>query len=106
MQRRASLPDENGIQILSPHLATSIVRVNGETHVFSGQFLGPKVGGKNPVQTLEPLTITVAAGHGTSAEFLPFLDAVPDLNGPAKQGQIVFTLPVIAKGAIFWLANE
>jgi hypothetical protein len=101
-----SLPNSSGIEIsTSPHVATSIANVNGETHVFLANFDG-LVGGKNPVQTPQTVTITVPAGLGTSAYVLPFLGIAEKLNGTPQAGSVVFTLPAITKGAVFWLQGD
>jgi hypothetical protein len=101
-----ALPLNTGVQIsASPQVATSIAQVNGETHVFLANFAG-LIGGKNPVQTPQAVTISVPAGSGTSAYFLPFLGNVEKLSGVAKQGTIDFTLPPVTKGAVFWLENN
>jgi len=100
-----SLPRSSEIEIsASPHVATSIAQVNGETHVFMANFSG-LVGGKNPVQTPQTVTITVPAREGTSATFLPFLGDVQRLRGISNNGSVSFTLP-ITKGAVFWLQNR
>ncbi len=101
-----SLPKSAGIDIsASPHVATSIARVNGETHVFLANFDG-LVGGKNPVQTPQQVTITVPEERGSSAYILPFLGSAQELNGTPKAGTIVYTLPPISKGAVFWLHKD
>ena len=98
-----SLPPSAGVEIsASPEVATSIARVNGETHVFMANFAG-LVGGKNPVQTPQTVTITVPDGSGHSAYFLPFLGDTQKLEGTPNQGKVTFTLPPISKGAVFWL---
>jgi Glycosyl hydrolase-like 10 len=89
----------------SPQIATSIARVNGETHVFMANFSG-LIGGKNPVQTPQTVSITLPARHGTSATFLPFLGDPQKLQGTLKEGVVSFTLPPITKGAVFWLQNQ
>jgi hypothetical protein len=100
-----SLPPVADIEIsASPKVATSISRVNGETHVFLANFAG-LVGGKNPVQTLQTVTIRVPAGHGSSAYFLPFLGNEQKLKGVSTQSRVTFTLPPISKGAAFWLQS-
>jgi hypothetical protein len=100
-----SLPPVADIEIsASPKVATSISRVNGETHVFLANFAG-LVGGKNPVQTPQTVTIRVPAGHGSSAYFLPFLGNEQKLEGVSTQGRVTFTLPPISKGAAFWLQS-
>ena len=99
----ASLPASADIEIsASPKVATSIARVNGKTHVFLANFAG-LVGGKNPIQTPQTVTITVPDGSGHSAYFLPFLGDTQKLEGTPNQGKVNFTLPPISKGAVFWL---
>jgi hypothetical protein len=101
-----SLPPQTGIEIsASPQVATSISRVNGETHVFLANFAG-LVGGKNPVQTPQAVTISVPAGYGNSAFYLPFLGSAQKMEGEWKQGRISFTLPPVAKGAVFWVEGN
>jgi hypothetical protein len=98
-----SLPPEQGIEIsASTAVASSIAQVNGETHVFLANFAG-LVGGKNPVQTPQNVTIRVPEGTTHEAYFLPFLGDVQPLNGLPDQGGVIFTLPPVAKGAVFWL---
>ena len=99
----ASLPASADIEIwASPKVATSIARVNGKTHVFLANFAG-LVGGKNPIQTPQTVTITVPDGSGHSAYFLPFLGDTQKLEGTPNQGRVTFKLPPISKGAVFWL---
>ncbi|MGA8441695.1 MAG: hypothetical protein WB762_23670 [Candidatus Sulfotelmatobacter sp.] len=101
-----SLPPDAGIEIsASPKVASSISRVNGEIHVFLANFAG-LVGSKNPVQTPQSVTISVPGVRGTSAYFLPFLGSPQRLEGVPKQGTVTFTLPAIAKGAVFWLQAD
>ncbi len=101
-----SLPPSAGIEIsASPEVATSIARVNGQTHVFLANFAG-LVAGKNPVQTPQTITITVPDSSGNTAYFLPFLGETQKLDGLAKEGKISFTLPPISKGAVFWLPAD
>jgi hypothetical protein len=101
-----SLPSGAAIEIsTSPQVATSIARVNGETHVFLANFAG-LVGGKNPVQTPQNVTISASSKDGSSAYLLPFLGDPLRLDGVSKQGKVVFTLPPITKGAVFWLQAD
>ncbi|MGC2819642.1 MAG: hypothetical protein WA198_08150 [Candidatus Sulfotelmatobacter sp.] len=98
-----SLPPSADVEIsASPKVATSIARVNGETHVFLANFAG-LVGGKDPVQTPQTVTITLPEGSGRTAYFLPFLGDTQKLEGTPNQGKVTFTLPPISKGAVFWL---
>ena len=101
-----SLPVNSGIEIsASPKVATSIARVNGHTHVFLSNFAG-LVAGKNPIQTPQMVTITVPARDGTAAYFLPFLGDAQKIDGIPNQRSVVFTLPPISKGAVFWLEGD
>ncbi|MGA9391321.1 MAG: hypothetical protein WBV69_12815 [Candidatus Sulfotelmatobacter sp.] len=101
-----SLPPSASIEITaSPQVASSIARVNGETHVFLANFAG-LVGGKNPVQTPQNVTIRVPEARGSSAYFLPFLGNAQKVQGVLKQGTVTFTLPPISKGAVLWLPND
>jgi hypothetical protein len=79
--------------------------VNGETHVFLANFAG-LVGGKNPVQTPQTVTIRVPNVRGSSAYFLPFLGNIQRLEGLSKQRTVTFSLPPISKGAVFWLQGD
>jgi hypothetical protein len=101
-----SLPPNALIEIsVSSQVATSIARVNGEAHVFLANFAG-LVGGKNPVQTPQKVTIRVAGGPGRSAYFLPFLGKTQRLEGVPEQGKVTFRLPPISKGGVFWLTAD
>ena len=100
-----SLPGADVEISASPKVATSIARVNGETHVFLANFAG-LVGGKNPVQTPQTVTISVRNASGSSAYFLPFLGNLQKLEGISKQGTVSFTLPPISKGAVFWVQAD
>jgi hypothetical protein len=101
-----SLPSSASIEIsASPQVATSIARVSGETHVFLANFAG-LVGGKNPLQTPQTVTISLPEVRGSSAYFLPFLGSIQKLSGVSKQGTVTFTLPAITKGAVFWLRAD
>jgi hypothetical protein len=103
----ASLKAETPVRVAASNMvATSIARVDGKTHVFFANFAGLE-GGVNPVQTPQTgVQVTVAGaasggpqGHGF---FLPFLGDVQPLNGTAEAGGIVYKLPAIEKGAVFW----
>lgn len=101
-----SLPKSTGIEIsASPHIATSIATVDGKTHVFLANFDG-LIGGKNPVQNPQIATITVPAEDGSAAYFLPFLGSIEKLTGTPNGESVVFTLPAITKGAVFWLESH
>ncbi|MGA2389628.1 MAG: hypothetical protein ABSF97_11745 [Candidatus Sulfotelmatobacter sp.] len=103
-----SLPPSEGIEVsASTKVASSIASVSGGTHVFLANFAG-LVGGKNPIQTPQTVTIRVPEGQGTgrSAYFLPFLGNVQRIEGVSNQGEVTFTLPPISKGAVFWLQNN
>ena len=101
-----ALTSNEGVVIsASPQVASSIARVDGTTHVFLANFSG-LVGGKNPVQTPQQVTITLPQGPGTVAYFLPFLGDVQKLSGVKDRGKITFSLPPISKGAVFWVEAD
>jgi hypothetical protein len=101
-----SLPATRGLEIsASPQVATSIARVNGLTHVFLANFAG-LVGGKNPIQAPQSVTISVSDGQGGAAYFLPFLGDIQKIQGVREQGKILFRLPPISKGGVFWLEAD
>jgi hypothetical protein len=101
-----SLPAQTEVEIsASPQVATSIARVNGETHIFFANFAG-LVAKKIPVQTPQNVTVTVPAASGISAQFLPFLGDVQALKGELKEGRVTFSLPPITKGAVFWVQGQ
>jgi len=86
----------------STMVATSIARVEGKTQVFFANFAG-LVGGVNPVQTPQTgVQVTVAGAANGHGFFLPFLGEVQPVTGTARDGGMVFTLPAIEKGAVFW----
>jgi hypothetical protein len=98
-----SLKAETPVRVAASHMvATSIARVDGKAHVFFANFAGLQ-GGVNPVQTPQvgvEVTVTgVETGHGF---FLPFLGEVEPVAGVAGDGGMVYKLPAIEKGAVFW----
>ena len=75
--------------------------MDGKTTVFFANFKGLR-GGENPVQTPETgAKITVKSGK--TAYFLPFLGEVQTVKGESVNGETVFTLPEIQKGAVVWV---
>ncbi len=99
-----SLKAETPVRVAASHMvATSIARVDGKAHVFFANFAGLQ-GGVNPVQTPQvgvEVTVTgVETGHGF---FLPFLGEVEPVAGVAGDGGMVYKLPAIEKGAVFWV---
>ncbi len=76
--------------------------MEGKTHVFFANFAGLQPG-VNPVQTPQTgVQVTVpgaGSGHGF---FLPFLGEVQPVTGTAGDGSVVYKLPAIEKGAVFW----
>src|ERR1700691_2529139 len=99
-----SLKVEPTVRVAASNMvATSIARVDGKTHVFFANFAGLD-GGVNPVQTPQTgVQVTVRgarAGHGF---FLPFLGEVQTVAGSAGDDGVVYKLPAIEKGAVFWV---
>jgi hypothetical protein len=99
----ASLKSEARVRVTGSHMiATSMAQIDGKTHVFFANFAGLQ-GGVNPVQTPQTgVQVTVpgaGSGHGF---FLPFLGEVQAVSGTAGDGGVVYKLPAIEKGAVFW----
>jgi len=98
-----SLKAEPAVRVTASHMvATSIAQVEGKTHVFFANFAGLE-GGVNPVQTpqtgVQVAVVGAAKGKGF---FLPFLGEVQAVTGTPGDGGIVYKLPAIEKGAVFW----
>jgi hypothetical protein len=85
-----------------PHVATSIARTSdGHVNVFLANFTGLR-GGSNPVQTPQTgVEIAVSSKGEGKGFFLPFLGEVQTVNGVRHGDMVTFTLPPIAKGAVF-----
>jgi hypothetical protein len=102
-----SLKNEAQVHVLAPNLiATSIASVDGKTHVFFANFAGLQ-GGVNPVQTPQAgveVTVSGAASKRIPGQgfYLPFLGEAQPLTGTVVNGDVVFKLPVIEKGGVFW----
>jgi hypothetical protein len=86
----------------SKNLATIIARVDGRPHVFIANYGGLE-GGKNAVQKPErDVRVSVVAARGRGM-FLPLYGETVPLDGVRSGDRLVFTLPAIAKGGVFWL---
>jgi hypothetical protein len=98
-----SLKAETTVRVTASHMvATSIAQVEGKTHVFFANFAGLQ-GGVNPVQTPQTGVQVTVVGAGTGhGFFLPFLGDAQPLTGIAGDGGVVYKLPAIEKGAVFW----
>jgi hypothetical protein len=99
-----SLKAETSVRVAaSDMVATSIARVQGKTHVFFANFAGLE-GGVNPVQTPQTgVQVTVAGAGSGRGYFLPFLGEVQPVAGVVGDGGVVYKLPAIEKGAVFWV---
>ncbi len=86
-----------------PLIATSIAKTSdGHTNVYLANFAGLR-GGSNPVQAPQTgVTVTIASKSEARGFFLPFLGDVQPLRGVREGDSIRFTLPTIARGAVFW----
>jgi hypothetical protein len=98
-----SLKVDTPVRVVASHMiATSIAQVNGKTHVFFANFAGLQ-GRVNPIQSPQTgVQITVSGAQKGRGFFLPFLGDVQSLTGTAGDGGIVYKLPAIEKGAVFW----
>jgi hypothetical protein len=87
----------------SSQIATSISRTpDGHINCYFANFAGLQ-GGSNPVQQVQnDVRVTVrskAPGHGF---FLPFLGSVQPVKAIPDKDSVIFKLPPILKGAVFW----
>jgi hypothetical protein len=86
-----------------PQVATSIARTSdGHIHCFLANFTGLR-GGENPVATVQnDVEVTVRSDSQGKGYFLPFLGSVQTINGTRLKECVRFSLPPIARGAVFW----
>lgn len=98
-----SLKADMPVRVVASHMiATSIAQVNGTPHVFFANFAGLQ-GGVNPIQTPQTgVQITVPGAEKGRGFFLPFLGEVEPLTGTVGGGGILYKMPAIEKGAVFW----
>jgi hypothetical protein len=87
----------------APSVLTQTVRVDGQLHVFFTNFSG-LVAGRTAVQAAQlGIRVRVPATSGGRAWFLPFLGEARALEGAVREGERVFELPAIQKGAVLWI---
>jgi hypothetical protein len=99
-----SLKNTSEVEVTaSPMVATSIAAVDGKIHIFFANFAGLR-SRENPVQTPQTGVRVRMAKAGKGRAFcLPFLGDVQEVSGVHESdGRISYTLPAIAKGAVFW----
>lgn len=99
-----SLQGSEAVKIKArPQMATSISRSpGGHLQCFLANFAGLR-GGANPVQ--DPQTgveVTLKSTTEGKGYFLPFLGEVQVVKGTHHRDEVVFALPPISKGAVFW----
>ena len=84
-------------------MATSIARTSdGHINVYFANFAGLR-GGENPVQTpQENISVRVLSTSNGKGYFLPFLGEAHPVAGVRRGEEVVFVLPTIAKGGVFW----
>ena len=96
--------DAVGVQA-SAQVATSIARTpDGHINCFFANFAGLR-GGANPVQTPQAgVAVSVVPSKTKEGKgyFLPFLGTAQELKGEPNGSSILFRLPAITKGAVFW----
>ena len=90
-----------------PHIATSIARTpDGHINCFFANFTGLR-GGSNPVQVPQSgVKVTIQSKAGDEGYILPFLGPTQPLHGIRNQDFVTFSLPPIAKGAVFWYVSQ
>jgi len=89
----------------SPMVASSIAEVNGMPHIFLANFAG-LVAGRNPVQTPQAdIRISVPDKSRAVGHFLSFMGDEQKVQGKLEKGRLIFTLPPVSKGAVFWYGS-
>jgi hypothetical protein len=101
-----ALGSEPAVRIdASSSVAAQIARVDGKLHIFLANF-GGLIAGQNAVQTPERgIRVTVPAAAG-KAWLLPFLGEALEVQGQYQDGNRIFVLPAIHKGAILWFEGR
>jgi len=99
-----SLRGSDAIRIKAgPHVATSVARTSdGHINCFFANFAGLR-GGSNPIQTPQSgVEVSVTSKSEGKGFFLPFLGETQAVEGTHHGDALTFTLPPIARGAVFW----
>jgi hypothetical protein len=84
----------------SPFVVANIAAVDGKTTIYFANFGGlvpNKVGVPSAAQDVE---VSVPAGKGDTATFLPFLDDEKTVKGRVSGDRVIFILPPIERGAV------
>ncbi len=84
----------------SPFVAANLAAVDGKTTIFFANFAGllpDKVAVPAAAQDVE---VSVPAGKGDTATFLPFLGEEQTVKGRLSEGRMIFVLPAIERGAV------
>ena len=103
-----ALGTSEAVRIEAPsQLATSIARTaDGHINCFFANFTGLRAG-SNPIQIPQNgIKVTIQSKAGNEGYVLPFLGETQLLHGVRNQDFVTFTLPPIAKGAVFWYVAE
>ena len=87
----------------SAKVATSVARTSdGHINCFFANFAGLR-GGVNPVQTPQSgVEVSIRSSGDGKGYFLPFLGQVEELQGKRSGDSLIFALPTMTKGAVFW----
>ena len=83
-----------------PFVAANLAAVDGKTTIFFANFAGllpDKVAVPAAAQDVE---VSVPAGNGDTATFLPFLGEEQTVKGRLSEGRMIFALPAIDRGAV------
>src|SRR5271157_5558734 len=84
----------------SPYVAANIAAVDGKTTIYFANFGGlvpDKMGVPAAAQDVE---VSVPAGKGETATFLPFLGEEKPVKGRVSGDRMIFVLPPIERGAV------
>lgn len=87
-----------------PAIATHIARVDGKLQVYLANFAGLR-GGENARQEPQSAVRITVSARG-KAKFLPFLGEEQELKSEKSGRELVYRLPTILRGGVFWIEPE
>ena len=98
-----ALPEQDVRVDASSAVATDIAQVGGKLHIFFANFDGLVGGQERRADAATRRSCQRADGRpAVRRSFSRFWGKLVELHGQRENGRLVFTLPEIQKGAIFW----
>ena len=99
-RRDQGLPDQVRVDA-SPAVATDIARVGGKLHIFFANSMASSAG-RCRADAAAGIRVSIPAAGTGKAWFLPFLGEAVAIQGEHHDGEVVFVLPDVQKGAVVW----